>query len=349
MKAYIFGAGASVGAGYPLASCLLLALSDWLDSAAAGDDPPWWVEPFQNRMLQLRETFEPLGTLEDVLEKLQKYGTERIVPSGPMTYRQDPKDIGHDMSDYMMGRFRGNIEDKQCGFYPQYMRADLVSAFREMFYVIEENRVGENAYDKLASAVDAGSAFITFNYDVALERALAKAQKWDVSTGYGFSAFADRQASTSTVYKLHGSANWFKHPLHDVLPPYFFPRDLTILGHVGLRDVRINGTMPVDNSGTFILPNPTKEFYWEGLWLPLWRSAGNQLRSADEIFIHGYSMPVSDARGRQLIFDNVQKSVDINIYSMNDSRRIADDFVREGFKNVRAFSNVGFESWADSL
>jgi hypothetical protein len=162
MKACIFGAGASIQAGYPLASCLLHSLSDWLDTnpggaASARYEPRWsglgsirtpverpqldtnpggaasafWVERCQNRILQIRETFGSLDSLENVLAKLEQCGTQRVVPTSLTTYAQDCFDIAHDTSEYLMGR--ALLDDSPRGFYPQYMRSDLVPAFREMF------------------------------------------------------------------------------------------------------------------------------------------------------------------------------------------------------------------------
>jgi hypothetical protein len=47
-------------------------------------------------------------------------------------------------------------------------------------------------------------------------------------------------------------------------PPVLFTRDLKLLGYEDLSDPRVgpNG-MGVNNSGTFVLPDPRKQFYWE--------------------------------------------------------------------------------------
>jgi len=349
MKAYVFGAGASVQAGYPLASRLLHALSDWLDSRQADKESLFWVEPCRNRMVQIRETFGSLDSLESVLGKLETCGTNRFKPTSATTYRQDQKDIAHDVMEHMMGRGCGNLDDAAEGFYPQYLRSDLVTAFREMFYFIEESRVGENAYDTFAQAVRCDSGFITFNYDVALERALAQAGKWDVGTGYWFRPFIDREVPSCTVHKLHGSVNWFKEPIQEYGAPHLFPRDLRILGYPDLSDPTVPNGMGVDNTSTFIFPNPNKSFYWERLWVPLWQSAAEKLRAADEIFIHGYSMPTADERGRALCFENPSKQVRINIHCLGDSDRVAGEFRSQGFTNVRAYPDIGFEAWAASL
>ena len=64
---------------------------------------------------------------------------------------------------------------------PEYLRSDLVGAYREFFYITEERRVGTNAYDTTSPpgrlAPDL-RMIITLNYDVALERALKNAGKW---------------------------------------------------------------------------------------------------------------------------------------------------------------------------
>jgi hypothetical protein len=125
-----------------------------------------------------------------------------------------------------MERFRGvDVDDPGApaeGFYPQYLRSDLISAFREFFYHTEELSNEPNAYDSFAQRkAGPDSSVVTFNYDIALERALANAGKWDVGNGYGFLFLLDRLASKVTAYKLHGSVNWFKHPINDVPPPCY--------------------------------------------------------------------------------------------------------------------------------
>jgi hypothetical protein len=123
---------------------------------------------------------------------------------------------------------------------------------------------------------------------------------------------------------------------------------LKILGYSDLRDPRIGHGMGVDNTSTFILPNPNKTFYWERLWSPLWGSAAEHLRAADEVFIHGYSMPIADARGRELVFSNLPKAVRVNIHCLGDSSRMAEEFRSQGFTNAMAFPEIGLETWATS-
>jgi hypothetical protein len=343
MKAYVFGAGASLTAGYPLASKMLYGLSDWLDVQDASVPWVFWA---RNRIVQVRETFGSLDDFEGILGKLEKFGFERVKPRGPVTYRQDHKDIFHDCTKQMQGE---NCDPATTeGFYPQYLRSDLIGAYREFFYITEERRVGANAYDNFAGhRLAPDSTIITLNYDVALERALKNDGKWDIGDGYGFAAFPNRDPSPTKVYKLHGSVNWFQTPLQNEPPPLMFPRDLTILGYDNLRDPRLGGgSVGVNNSGTFILPDPEKQFYWERFWVPLWTGAAEKLREVDELFIHGYSMPAADGRARELLFENINKAATVNVHARSTSDRIANEFRSRGFKNVTAFPRVGFEDWA---
>src|SRR5713101_1185521 len=122
MTAYILGAGASVSAGYPLASKLLESLSAWLDGC---DQSVHWVPWARNRIVQVRETLGSLDDFEGVLGKLEEYGQQRVKPTGATTYADVPAE----------------------GFYPQYLRSDLISAFREYFYETEDKRRGATGYD----------------------------------------------------------------------------------------------------------------------------------------------------------------------------------------------------------
>src|ERR1041384_6159285 len=100
MKAYIFGAGASVNAGYPLASKLLRGLAAWLDRC---DPSLHWVPWARNRIVQVRETFGSLDDFEGILGKLEDYGHQRVKPTGPTTYHQDRNDIGRDCIERFQG------------------------------------------------------------------------------------------------------------------------------------------------------------------------------------------------------------------------------------------------------
>ncbi|MGA2120046.1 MAG: hypothetical protein ABSH56_35575 [Bryobacteraceae bacterium] len=57
-------------------------------------------------------------------------------------------------------------------------------------------------------------------------------------------------------------------------------------------------------------------------------------------------MPLADVGARDLIFDNIDRGAAINIYCRRSGDSIADEFRSRGFENVKAFSAIGFETWA---
>jgi hypothetical protein len=102
----------------------------------------------------------------------------------------------------------------------------------------------------------------------------------------------------------------------------------------------------VNNSGTFVLPDPKKQFFWERFWQPLWGAAAQKLREASEVFIHGYSMPSADQKARELLFGNINRDATINVHCRSTSDRLAEEFRAREFANVNSFPEVGFETWA---
>jgi len=76
--------------------------------------------------------------------------------------------------------------------------------------------------------------------------------------------------------------------------------------------------------------------------------ASARLRTANEVFILGYSMPKADARARRLLFDSIEKSAAINIHCLSMSDRVAEEFRISGFTDVRPFPSIDFAAWAAS-
>ena len=59
-----------------------------------------------------------------------------------------------------------------------------------------------------------------------------------------------------------------------------------------------------------------------------------------------YSMPASDLKARELLFENISRDAIINIHCRSTSDRIAEEFRRRGFANAKPFPMIGFEPWA---
>ena len=87
-----------------------------------------------------------------------------------------------------------------------------------------------------------------------------------------------------------------------------FSRRPKLLGYADLADPRVGGNgLGINNAGTLILPDPTKQFFWGRFWSLLWEGAATRLRGGNksEVFVHGYSMPASDRKARELLFGNI--------------------------------------------
>lgn len=340
MRTYVFGAGASVSAGYPLASQLLNRLAERCRDKASSVDPRGEI---QNRILQIRETFGTLEDFEQILGKLESLGTQRVPGSGRTSYRQAIVDLVQDgIGEFLEGRDETVPSD---GFYPQYLRSDLVGAFRDYFYEVESTRTTPTGYEYFArSCANSQVGLVTFNYDIALERALAGAGRWDIGTGYGFTFRDDRPRSPLVVHKLHGSTNWFKRAFSNDPCPIIFGPDLALLGFENVRtSLGLGERTAVDEPATFILPDPNKKFYWDQFWRPLWHLAAQELERSSEVFVIGYSLPFSDKQARDLLFEHINRSASIAVYSLGASERIAEEFRAGGFARVRAYPSISFE------
>lgn len=97
---------------------------------------------YRNRIVQVRETFGSLDDFEGILGRLDGYGSKRVKPTGFTSYGQDPFDILHDCAEHMSGSDAGDDDARARGFYPQYLRSDLIKAVRE-FFITSSARVRE--------------------------------------------------------------------------------------------------------------------------------------------------------------------------------------------------------------
>jgi len=315
MTVYVMGAGASLHAKYPLGRNLLRALADWLDkgihqsNALKQTEIPLILRRYQEPLSTVRELFGELDDCEEILRELDS--------------RAKQANTAH-------------------------LRDALAGGIREFFADIASQE-GAETYDLFAQThAKRGDVIITFNYDIALERALKKAGRWDIKHGYGFpfGFFPDAQSDVK-VLKLHGSVNWFQRPTQEDMPPLIARRDLDLLGYPpNLTDPRIGKDgFSSDNTGTLILPDPNKEYYWKELWRKIWDSAEKSLASTPRLVMLGYSLPKSDSEPRELLLEKTNHDASIEICCKSDSDSIASVFRGCGFSNVTPRSDATFQRW----
>jgi len=326
---YVFGAGASRDAGYPLASEMGSALFKYM---LKSEDAL-----FRKSAKFLLDTFGESSNIEDLISEIQS----RIKKlENPRTADERDQRTGIGISSDRLSRA-------------------LIKWFREIRkhpapnYAIFADRI-----------VQPRDVIITFNYDDSLERELKRSGKWDISRGYGIPLGDNDAASETLVLKLHGSVNWMislfagtpggtllVNPASSMGNlPIIHRTDLEFLGYETFsgRSYQNGGVLPC-----LILPGRNKEFFYdttfghefEDFWDHLWSRAIEALRAADKVVICGYSLPGADQRARDLLFRRPRRETEIEIVSGNQSARIAGEFRRAGFSRVSAFSGEYFAAW----
>lgn len=333
MVTFVFGAGASVHAGYPLTASLGDHLLDW----ARKNDAFMWRG-------HLEELFAQYGGLADL---------ERILTE---LYERPP------------GSPAAAWSKMQCG----NTMMGLKVAIPEFFNSVRAKSIpGRDLYGEFAQRkIRDGDSILTFNYDLACERALRVEGAWEVGDGYGFSfGVGTTPPSKTKVLKLHGSTNWLGilfdgnmgfSQVSDVYGPrpcLFSERDFTYLGYSqGVCDPLRRGITRTGANPALILPTLHKNFFhqtsfgreWEPFWNYIWEQAQQSLRSAEKIVVIGYSLPEADERARDLLLRHSNPNAEILVFSGSRTDAICEDFLQYGFQSVTSFGNGYFEDYLNS-
>jgi hypothetical protein len=330
---YVFGAGASRHAGYPLASGM--------------------GESLLNSMLQSTNSLQ-VASAEYLIDHFGKpVDFEEWLTRIELRHGE----VQHDLT------AEGRLEYSRLGT----RLSCLMDGLRGWFSEIRERSVAPTYAAFSDRIVHAGDAVITFNYDDALERELRRAGKWDVfSQGYGFPFGNGKDKCDVSLLKLHGSVNWLWNlfggarvgsvfavngPTSMGDFPIMLSADLRYLGYDNPSGPGIyqgGGAL-----GTLILPGRNKRFYIEtsfgtetqDFWEVLWSQAEEALRVCSKVVVCGYSLPSADQRARDLLFNAPPKGARIEVASGRDSERIAEEFKNWQFSSVTTFGTGYFEDW----
>ena len=341
---FIFGAGASRIAGAPL-------MKDFLDRA---ED----ILNYHRRQIGSYETsfnnvFAALAELQAVHAKsfLDLNNIEVIFGAFEMAQ--------------ILGRL-GNLEQESITGLRSSIIDLIVKTLEDsvMFEVRNGNIITPSPYKdlleiirQLDNSLIAGLpsleyAFITFNYDLALDYSL---------TSYAFTPnyCLTQKTSPGTPYlKLHGSINWGTCSGCGKIIPYnildatrWDPFRLKELKHVRydlgsqIRDINHCG-IPIKGPPVIIPPTWNKTAPHDDL-LNVWRTASRELASAENIFVIGYSMPETDLFFRYLYSLGSEGPVRIKRFCVIDPdpevetrfRRI----IGRGIENRFRFLNTDFK------
>lgn len=329
MTTYVLGAGASRQAGYPFALELGNALREWVcRSRGANDDYRVYID-----------------------QVLELYGHLRF------------EEILTDLVECELGSRAATIQ--------RPVRGRLLWALRESVREFFNDLRAQPAeyYERLAhECIRPDDVIITFNYDLALERALKRADLWEIGDGYGFSLNHEIPSSKTRILKLHGSTNWWallfggstgffqadSGAALGVRPVVFFKSEFEFLGYPpGIIDYHCRGLDRGAGHTAIIMPVLRKRFYeqtsfgreWEPFWQDLWNQASFALQFSDEIVVIGYSMSPADQKARDLLFAQSNKMARISMFCGPQSENLCSEFQQHGFPNVQTSGSGLFENY----
>ena len=339
MTTYVLGAGASAGAGYPLARTMGSELFQWMKSAK--HDPDSYAANYPDTANFLEESFGPVENVEELLTAIQKL-----------------------IEEYE----RGTREQREKRAVVANEYGVLKNAVRAWFSEIQNGAaLASSTYRDFARNIVApGDCIITFNYDVSLDRELRLAGKFEVGDGYGFPMKNLPGGSATKVLKLHGSTSWLAllfggltsgfsagYPGNTLgSRPDIAKNELSFLGYTNnvVDPMFANGgaALPV-----MIFPARVKNFYFApntgveyvGFWDELWQQAEVTLQSADRVMICGYSLNSIDERARTLLLGAPKKNAEIVVASGDATVPIIQEYRKAGYVGARAADEVLFQRW----
>jgi hypothetical protein len=318
VKTYVFGAGASLHAGYPLAKRMGHGLFEWMDG-----HEDVGVFSFQQTAQFLKDLFHETEDIEILITAID----EKI--AAHQSVRPRPNDVV-----------------LLCNCH----KPALIAAIRMWFEEIRTRDATD--YARFARDIVApGDCVLTFNYDVSLEPHLVNQGKWRLGDGYGFLIEGFENQSPVRMLKLHGSVNW-RFPVGWNGRPWIDSSEIAFLGYAGRADTLYIGSI-ADSQGTMILPARCKRFFvdsslgrlHEDFWDDLWTQAAEALRNSDEVIICGYSIPEFDVRACDLLVRE-NYSASIEVCCGGDTKRIVAELERAG-RNAHAASGTHFDGWLD--
>lgn len=330
---YVFGAGASLHAGYPLASTMGEGLLDFM----LGYPFP----PYPGEAQFVIDTFGESPNIEDVITAFQSR-IESLESLNTIDAKAERTKFGNCL-----------------GF--------LNAALREWFREIHAKPAPAYA-EFAAKIVQPGDVVITFNYDDSLDRELRRAGKWDVSRGYGFPLGTENMPFDVLVLKLHGSANWLISLFGGATgffqmswppsalghQPAIHPSDLEYLGYK--RDFPAHTYKSGGAPPCMILPGRKKTFFYDTsfgpefgeFWELLWSQAVEAVKRSEKVVLCGYSLMSADQRASELLLQEPPKLAHVSVVSGSQSERIANNFRTAGFQSVDVFAGGYFEDWVQA-
>ena len=220
-----------------------------------------------------------------------------------------------------------------------------------------------DAYDvtrmqKLMSLVSPGDAIVTFNYDLLIEQGLIKQNLWNPEDGYGIGELCESErlpedlpATQVKLVKLHGSINWSKGSLFESIDVLVHAADFDNTNF--FEDIQVESTHPpyhqrYPRNSILIMPSYLK-LYDQPYEVQLVSRTLEAARTADEVYMIGYSLPKADITAN-LIISQIRKDARIIIVNKNHAKeikgRLSETYGFEKSNIIQEESDI--ETWIDN-
>lgn len=317
---YFFGAGVSVGAGYPPTQELLNEIKNKVQSADEYTKEVWdRFEKFRlsakGQLKSLLESSNPelILTVPDLLvATLNENDLDRWKKLKKAWHSGNQQTIENLNKEWSAPRRKHLIEGEMA-------KRDFQLLVDHFFSMKHANDDQQNARERrtyihnIMANLHEGDVVITTNWDTIVERTLMEQKKWLPSDGYGFLVHIEsepawrpqplpdnwKKPSQVKVLKLHGSIGWFSHDNNGI---YFrYPKYLQNLRPNGkvIRDKNEPNTGHHEN---FALIGFSYLKQLEGAIIQsIWDQALEGITTANEVTIVGYSLPSADVAVRMLL------------------------------------------------
>jgi hypothetical protein len=243
------------------------------------------------------------------------------------------------MDGEMRSLLKKEVVSGAAEFDSAFLQHRLESFIYEILMTVTGSELKGNGdlYDKLLQRANKYDSFITFNYDLQLDRAFERVLGWSAETGYGFPFRKTLQTDESwhdaadkpgevTLLKLHGSLNWLYSNGYFHRPPNTLDFDKKYAGQhylaaplyrfpggtaFGMQPSVPDGDLQVILQLNIVPPTLRKQLSGEPRTQPfgeVWTQAHNALTNSDRIAIIGYSLPATDFHAEWLIRTSVHQN-----------------------------------------
>ncbi len=329
MKAYVFGAGASVHADYPLASKLWPSVEQWVRSEPLAHI----YRSAADNLNELLDTSKPFEVFLTELDDRISQASDQFLVS----LRNHAQMMVYDYLNSIRG-------------HP----ADLYRLFAENILTPQDTVITFNYDVSLDRELRrSGKWNVLAGYGFVMD------QPFGLATDHSAAGLPCR------LLKLHGSTNWIAQVLGGLQGAGAVNLDAPLLGWrpvIPTPEMIYLGTDLVDRRfrmGTgfapmLIMPAANKKFFTptsfdprelEGFWNSLWLQAWEAIAASDEVHIIGYSLPEYDNRARDLLLRAMRRETEVSICSRSGTDDLVKLFRDSGFTNARASADGTFEEW----